>query len=122
MGFTNLINESLSNLADYRIIFEVCGASGIILTSGGFSPKFGIARAITLGFRSLLPPAFPTKSERTQETTKLKSLFKNLSVGKYIVVTGRKGIGKSCLINTSVHFTLGVVKVDVSSLVRSHLS
>jgi hypothetical protein len=31
----------------------------------------------------------------------------------YIVVTGQKGIGKTCLIDTALKYTCGVTKVDV---------
>jgi len=117
MGITSFINESLSNLANLRIIFDAFGASGIILTTAGLLPKVGFGRAIKLGFGSVIP-AMHTKSVRKLETAKLKSSLKTLSNGQYIVVTGGKGIGKSCLVDSSVDFTFGVVKVDVSSLFR----
>ena len=36
--------------------------------------------------------------------------------GEYITVTGEKGIGKTCLIDTTLNRQLGVVKISVSCL------
>jgi hypothetical protein len=49
----------------------------------------------------------------------LKNKLNTMKKGKYIVVTGAKGIGKSCVVNTVTNNTCGVVSLQVKQGTRA---
>ena len=107
------ITESLlSNLASLKTILGVGAAGGAILASLGTLPKVGVGRALVVGIKSLFS-TLSSESVRTKQIRALKSDLENLPKGKYILITGGKGYGKSCMIDTCLHRTFGVVKVGV---------
>ena len=92
------------------------GASSLALLSvTGVIPRVGIVRALMLGWRSYFQTINPL-SVRKSEVNKLNKSIICLLKGRYIVVTGGKGIGKSCLIDTTLNRHHGVVKISVSVL------
>lgn len=92
-------------------------ASGaFFLNTAGFIPKVGIVAALKLGFKSKFFGYSVPLSVRSKDISNLKQELKSLKKGEYIVVTGGKGLGKTCLINTALNGTCGVVRVDVRDL------
>jgi hypothetical protein len=82
----------------------------------GIAPRVGLGRALTLGWRSAFKTTYPL-SVRTNEVNRLRNTFTYLGKGTYTVVIGLKGSGKSCVINTSLNHTFGVVKTNVRKYV-----
>ena len=115
-------------MADWLIIFKdivsLCAESKAILGIGGglalvsaagLMPRIGIGRALTLGWRSYLKVTYPL-SVRKSEIKQLNDSILWMEKGRYITVTGGKGNGKTCLIDTTLNRHLGVVKISVSCL------
>ena len=108
------LKDILSIVAESKAILG--GAGGLVLGSvAGFIPRVGLGRAISLGWRSYFKTTNPL-SVRKSEIKKLSNLLLSMEKGSYIAVTGGKGIGKSCLIDTTLNHHLGVVKISVSYL------
>ena len=73
----------------------------------------GPGRAFTLGYFS--SPAGKQQSVRETEKKSLKDKVSELNDNaSYVVVNGSKGIGKSCMIESAMGATKGVVYVDVA--------
>jgi hypothetical protein len=110
------MNESFSNLladlANWKTVF-VAGAATFSLFSAGLTPRIGFVRALVLAGKSLFPRKLKTESVRTREIDTLKKTIASLQYGQYLVVTGGKGFGKSCLIETTLHKQLSVIKILV---------
>ena len=75
-------------------------------------------RALSLGFKSYFKATYPL-SVRKSEIKQLNDSILRMKKGSYIAVTGGIGIGKTCLINTTLNHHLGVVKISVSCLFYS---
>ena len=105
-------SQILSSIANMKTMLGI-GFSGVALSGMGFVPKIGFGRSIVLGLKPLLY-SISTVSSRKDEIGILTKKFKNLTAEKYILVTGAKGIGKSCLIRTALHRHFGVVFINVS--------
>jgi hypothetical protein len=84
------------------------GATGIVLSVAGIAPKVGVGRSIILALNSTLS-SLSTPSARKLDMTVLCRKIDSLSRGQYVLVTGGKGFGKSCLIETALHRKLGVI-------------
>ena len=72
-------------------------------------------RALSLGFKSYLRTIYPS-SVRASEIKQLNDSILRMKKGSYIIVTGGKGNGKTCLIDTTLNRHFGVVKISVSCL------
>ena len=111
-------SESVKDIvADSKAILGV-GAGGLALVSGsiaGVIPRVGLVRALSLGFKSYLKTIYPL-SVRASEIKQLNDSILRMKKGSYITVTGGKGNGKTCLIDTTLNRHLGVVKISVSCL------
>lgn len=91
------------------------GAGSLALFSvAGVIPRVGFVRAFTLGFRSFIQPTYPL-SVRKSEIKQLNDAILWMKKGSYIVVTGGKGNGKTCLIDTALNRHFGVVKISTKS-------
>ena len=91
---------------------------GLALVTGsvaGFIPRVGLVRALSLGFKSYFKTTYPL-SVRKSEIKQLNESILRMKKGSYITVTGGKGNGKTCLIDTALNRHLGVVKISVSCL------
>ena len=77
------------------------------------APRVGPLRALTLGLRSRLFMRAPRVSQRTQELASLRAKLSFPPSEQYIIVSGPKGVGKSCIVNTVMQETFGVVRVNV---------
>ena len=91
-------------------------ASGLVvaLVSGSIA-GVGLVRALSLGFKSYLKTIYPL-SVRASEIKQLNDSILRMKKGSYITVTGGKGNGKTCLIDTTLNRHFGVVKISVSCL------
>eukprot|EP01036_Dinobryon_divergens_P026360 gene26360-34997_t len=93
----------------------ILGAGGLALASvAGLIPRVGLGRALSLGYKSYFKTTYPL-SVRESEIEQLNDLILRLKKGRYIVVTGGKGNGKSCLIDTTLNHHFGVVKISTKS-------
>ena len=103
--------EIISNIANVKTILGVGGLVGLSIT--GILPKVGFGRAITLGLHSKLFSPSKSKSVRKLQIQRLSEDLSSLLRGQYILVTGAKGVGKSCMIDTALLGKCGVVTVVV---------
>ena len=109
------VKDIVSLVADSKAILGI-GAAGLALGSvAGFVPRFGLVRALSLGFKSYFKTTYPL-SVRKSEIKQLNESILRMKKGSYITVTGGKGNGKTCLIDTALNCHLGVVKISVSCL------
>jgi hypothetical protein len=105
------ISNLLQDLANWKTVFTLAGVA--TLSSAGFFPRFGFGRAIVLG-QSLFPrKKLEVKSIRIKEIGELKKQIAAIRSGRYLVVTGGKGYGKSCLIETALHNLRSVINISV---------
>jgi hypothetical protein len=99
------LESFLSIAANMKSIIGIGG--GVAVLSGlGALPRVGIGRAFVLGLKSSFNFRYTPISVRTDEIRSLKSKLKHLPRGRYVVVIGGKGVGKSCLIDTTLSRTL----------------
>ena len=111
------VKDFVSLVADSKATLGI-GAGGLALVSGsiaGVIPRVGLVRALSLGFKSYFKTTYPL-SVRKSDINQLSDSLLWMEKGDYITVTGGKGIGKSCLIDTTLNRHLGVVKISVSCL------
>ena len=107
------VKDIVSLVADSKAILSV-GTGGLALISGaGVIPCVGLVRALSLGFKSYFKTTYPL-CVRKSDINKLSDSLLWMEQGDYITVTGGKGIGKTCLIDTTLNRHLGVVKISVS--------
>jgi hypothetical protein len=76
-------------------------------------PKVGAVRAATVCLESIFTSASPI-SVRSKEMKHADSKIKKLGRGHYLVVTGGKGVGKSCPIDSVLNQKPGLIKIGVS--------
>ncbi len=108
------LNDIVSLVADSKAI--IGGAGGLALISGsGVIPRVGLVRALSLGFKSYFKTTYPL-SVRKSEIKQLSDSILWMHKGEYITVIGGKGVGKTCLIDTTLNRHFGVVKISVSCL------
>eukprot|EP01036_Dinobryon_divergens_P036237 gene36237-47134_t len=110
------VKDIVSLVADSKAILGV-GAGGLALVSGsiaGVIPRVGLVRALSLGFKSYFKTTYPL-SVRASEIKQLNDSILRMKKGSYITVTGGKGNGKTCLIDTTLNRHLGVVKISTKS-------
>ena len=92
------------------------GSGGALLgiTLLASTPRVGPMRALALGLRSAITTTHPL-SVRTAEVNALKKTLQSMQKGQFVTVLGRgTGDGKSCLVDTSLNRTFGVIKTSVS--------
>ena len=107
------VNDFVSLVADSKAILGI-GAAGLASVAG-FIPRVGLVRALSLGFKSYFKTTYPL-SVRKSDLKQFSDSILLMEKGKYITVTGGKGVGKTCLIDTALNRHLGVVKISVSCL------
>ena len=108
------VNDIVSLVASSKAILGV-GAGLALGSATGFIPRVGLVRALSLGFKSYFKTTYPL-SVRKSEIKQLNESILRMKKGSYIAVTGGKGNGKTCLIDTALNRHLGVVKISVSCL------
>lgn len=77
-------------------------------------PRVGPARALILGLRSRLFGWTGAVSQRTEDVAFLRERLPLANKDMYFVVSGPKGVGKSCIVNTAMQRTFGAVKLAVA--------
>lgn len=90
---------------------------GLFVTSSaavaGIVPRAGPGRAFVLAVKSLTRVA-KTPSVHSKEVVALGCLLRETSSDQYIVTTGKKGVGKSVVVDTTTQRTCGVTSIPVA--------
>jgi hypothetical protein len=91
-------------------------AGGLVVSAAGLLPRLGPGRAAWIALHSRFAFKPVPESLRLVEIKQLKRKIagKDFSQG-YLVVTGEKGVGKTCLLNAVTSKTPGVIKVKAQS-------
>ena len=113
------LSETLSAIADAKSIIGISTGGLALLSVSGAIPKVGFVRSLTLGWRSFFRKTYPLSVRKT-DINLLNDSVNSLEKGSYITVTGGKGNGKSCLIDTCLNRHFGVIKISVSCLLSHH--
>jgi hypothetical protein len=72
----------------------------------GLAPRLGSGRAFSIALRSRFALKPNPESVRFAEIKLLRSKITDMDVAqRYMVVTGEKGVGKTCLLNTAISNT-----------------
>ena len=97
-------------------IFSVFKELLPLITAGGTivytAPRLGPGRAALIALRSRFAFKPNPESLRINEIKLLRSMIANYRGQGYVVVTGDKGVGKTCLLNTVTSKTAGVIKLQ----------
>ena len=109
------VKDMVSLVADSKTILSVGAGSLALISASGIIPRVGLVRALSLGFKSYFKTTYPLSAMKS-DINKLSDLLLWMKKGSYITVTGVKGNGKTCLIDTTLNRHLGVVKISVSCL------
>ena len=107
------IGEIFSVFKEFLPLFTACG---VTVSAAGLVPRLGPGRAIWIALYSRF--AFKPKpvSLRADEIRLLKTRIAWENSGQeYFVVTGEKGVGKTCLVKTVTSKTPGVISVKVQA-------
>jgi hypothetical protein len=102
----------LKNLLDVKTLLSLGGGLTVVSRFVGL-PKVGALRAATVYLKSIFASVSPI-SVRSKEMKHLIMKIENLGRGHYLVVTGGKGVGKSCLVDSVLNQKPGVIKISVS--------
>jgi hypothetical protein len=87
--------------------------AGVIFSAAGLIPRIGPGRAVWIALRSRFAFKPNPESLRFAEIKLLRSMIAKKDIGQsYLVVTGEKGVGKTCLLNTVTSKTAGVIKLE----------
>jgi len=105
--------EQLANVATVIASFAAVSAPAAAIGLG-LVPRAGPGRALALALRSRLARAPSPQSARAADVLALRETLANTSQGRYVVVQGPKGVGKSCVVETALQRTCGVVVVEVA--------
>ena len=102
--------ESLSHVVAIVASFAAIAAPSAAAL--GVAPRVGPMRAIVLALSTRFRRA-PEVSQRANELRDLRSMLSTVQKDQYVVVSGPKGVGKTCLVDTALQRTAGVVSVRV---------
>ena len=80
----------------------------------GLAPRIGPLRAVVLGLSTRFRPT-QCVSQLTSEVHTLRGMLATAHEDQYVVVSGPKGIGKTCMVDTALQCTPGVVSVHVAA-------
>ena len=106
------IYDELFSLVKEFLPFITTG--GVVLSAAGLVPRIGPGRAAWIALRSRFAFKAVPQSLRYTELKLLKRKLAKREFGQsYLVVTGEKGVGKSCMISTVTSKTVGVINVKV---------
>ena len=95
-------------------LFPITVFGGYRMMTKRFGPA-GPGRAAVLALSSWLRPLKGPHSARTNEVNFIKNKLARTSWDQeYLAVTGPKGVGKTCLIDTALRRTAGVARVTVN--------
>ena len=96
----------------FKEFLPLIAAGGTVVSAVGLVPRIGPGRAVWIALRSRFAFRPNPESLRFAEIKLLRSMLADKDFGQgYLVVTGEKGVGKTCLLNTVTCKTAGVIKV-----------
>jgi hypothetical protein len=96
----------------FKEFLPLITAGGAVVT--GLVPRIGPGRAVFVALRSHFAFKPVPESLRSAGIKLLKIRLADKDFGQsYLVLTGEKGVGKSCLLRTVTSKTLGVITVNV---------
>ena len=96
----------------FKELLPLLTVGGVAVSAAGFIPRIGPGRAVWILLRSRFAFKPVPESLRFAEINLLKRKIADKDFGQgYLVVTGEKGVGKTCLLNTVTSKTAGVIKV-----------
>ena len=108
------ILKLLSEKPELVSLFPITLFGGYRVMTKRIGPA-GPGRAAVLALSSWLKPLKGPHSARTHEVNFIKNELARPNWGpKYLAVTGPKGVGKTCLIDTALTRTAGVARVTVN--------
>jgi hypothetical protein len=114
--FSPAKNQMLTLDEIFPIVKEfipLLAAGGVVVSAAGLIPRFGPGRAVWIALRSRFADKPVPESLRLAEINLLKRKLADKDFGQgYLVVTGEKAVGKSCLLNTVTSKTAGVISVE----------
>ena len=97
----------------FRDLLPLITAGGAVVSAIGLVPRIGPGRAVWIALRSRFAFKPNPESLRSAEIKLLKSMLSDKDFGQgYLVVTGEKGVGKTCLLNTVTSKTAGVITME----------
>jgi hypothetical protein len=105
--------ESLSQVVTIVASLAAIAAPPAALAIG-LVPRLGPMRAIVLALSTRFRRAQDV-SQRTNELHMLRSMLSSSQKAQYVIVSGPKGVGKTCLVDTTLQYTFGVVSVRVAA-------
>jgi hypothetical protein len=105
------------------VIFEAAKVAlpllfGTTVYAAGLAPKAGPVRALFVALRSRFNFSLTSlpESARIVELERIKRAINEKTWGQaYYVITGQKGVGKTCLIDTATKNTCGIIKVKITA-------
>ena len=107
------IGEIFSVFKEFLPLFTACG---VTVSAAGLVPRLGPGRAIWIALYSRFAVKPKRVSLRAEEIRLLKTRIAWENSGQeYFVVTGEKGVGKTCLVKTVTSKTPGVISVKVQA-------
>ena len=107
-----LMIESLSH--PVSIVASMAAITAPSAALAGLAPRIGPLRAVVLALSSRFSRA-QDQSQRAAELRALRSTLSATQRDQYVVVSGPKGVGKTCLVDTALQFSFGVVSVRVAA-------
>jgi hypothetical protein len=97
-----------------KTIWPIVVPTTALLSLTGLVPRIGPGRAVWIAFRSRFAPKKLPESIRDVELRQIRKSISQKNFGQgYLVVTGDKGIGKSCLLSTCTNKTCGIINIEV---------
>ena len=97
----------------FKEFWPLITAGGMTISATGLVPRVGPGRAVWIALRSRFAFKPNPESLRFDEIKLLRSMIADKDfVQSYMVVTGEKGVGKTCLLNTVTSKTAGVIKLE----------
>ena len=97
----------------FKDFLPILTTGGAIISAAGLIPRIGPGRAVMLYLRSRFASRPKPESVRVEEIGLLKKEIRLKDFGQsYLVVTGEKGVGKTCLLDTVLSKTPGVITME----------
>ena len=97
-----------------KIVLPTAVPTTALLSLTGLVPRIGPGRAVWIAFRSRVASKRLPESIRDVELRQIRKSISEKNFGQgYLVITGDKGVGKSCLLSTSTNKTCGIINVKV---------
>ena len=97
-----------------KTVWPIVVPTTAILSLTGLVPRIGPGRAVWIAFRSRVASKRLPESIRDVELRQIRKSISEKNFGQgYLVITGDKGVGKSCLLSTSTNNTCGIINVKV---------